>query len=399
MNDVTKHLMGAALGATTDATRANQADFDRPPVCILGLPFDAVTIAQAVQRIRDDAFAGRRCFVSTPNLNFAIAAQRNPGFRGSILRSNLNLVDGMSLVWLGRLMGLTLPERASGADVFDALLAHTGPSMTAYIFGGNEDAAQNACEQINRRNGGIRCVGFEFPGFGTIKSMSTDAHIDRINASGAQFVFVSLGAQKGQAWIEHNAGRLKAPVLSHLGAVVNFAAGTVSRAPVWVQRSGLEWLWRIKEEPTLWRRYLRDGVLGLALLLTRVLPDVLVSALGAKPGRPRSARFELRESADVGVLHLQGRWDDRADFHGLSAALARFDGGNRPLQVDLSAVDLLGNALTAFLLRASGRFGSQGGFSIVAINRTVRVALRRKMADHLLLAPVDALLLPVGGAD
>lgn len=395
MNDVTKHLTAAAFGAATGASRASQADFDRPPVCILGLPFDAVTIAQAVQRIRDDAFAGRRCFVSTPNLNFAIAARRDPRFRGSILRSNLSLVDGMPLIWLGRLIGLTLPERVSGADVFNALLAHPGPPMTAYIFGGNEDAARSACEQINRRNGGIRCVGFEFPGFVTIESMSTDAQIDRINASGAQFVFVSLGAQKGQAWIEHNAGRLKAPVLSHLGAVVNFAAGTVSRAPGWVQRSGFEWLWRIKEEPALWRRYLRDGAIGLALLLTRVLPDALAFALGAKPGRPRSARFELRKSADAGVLHLQGRWDDRADFQGLSAALARFGSGRRPLQVDLSAVDLLGNGLTGLLLRASGRFGSQGGFSIVAINPIVRVALRRKMADHLLLPSVGAL--PVGG--
>lgn len=397
MNDVTQHLMASALGTATGPACAVQADSDRLPVCILGLPFDAVTIAQAVQRIRDDAFAGRRCFVSTPNLNFAIAARRDPRFRGSILRSNLSLVDGMSLVWLGRLIGLELPERASGADVFDALLAHPGPPLTAYIFGGNEGAARAASEKINRRNGGIQCVGAEFPGFGPIESMSTDAHIDRINASGAQFVFVSLGAQKGQAWIEHNAARLKAPVLSHLGAVVNFAAGTVSRAPGWVQRSGLEWLWRIKEEPALWRRYLRDGAVALALLLTRVLPDALASMRSAKPASPRhSARFDLQESADAGVLRLQGRWDDRADFRGLSAALAGFSRVGKPLQVDLLSVEALGNALTALLLRASGSFGSQGGFHIVAINRVARRALRRKMADHLLAARTGAAVM--GGA-
>jgi N-acetylglucosaminyldiphosphoundecaprenol N-acetyl-beta-D-mannosaminyltransferase len=105
--------------------------------------------------------------------------------------------------------------------------------------------------------------------------MSGEETIARINASGADFVLVALGARKGQAWIERNRSRLAAPVISHLGAVVNFVAGTVNRAPRWMQRSGLEWLWRIREEPGLWRRYWNDGIAFLALLFGRVLPFAL----------------------------------------------------------------------------------------------------------------------------
>jgi len=80
------------------------------------------------------------------------------------------------------------------------------------------------------------------------------------------------GRQKGQAWIEHNRTHITVPIISHLGAVINFVAGKLSRAPVWVQRTGLEWLWRIKEEPSLWRRYASDGLVLLKLLITRVVP-------------------------------------------------------------------------------------------------------------------------------
>jgi N-acetylglucosaminyldiphosphoundecaprenol N-acetyl-beta-D-mannosaminyltransferase len=83
---------------------------------------------------------------------------------------------------------------------------------------------------------------------------------------------VALGAEKGQKWILKNKEKLNAPVISHLGAVINFVAGTVTRAPVFWQRFGLEWLWRVKQEPQLWQRYLSDGVKFLYLLSFKVLP-------------------------------------------------------------------------------------------------------------------------------
>src|SRR5580704_14890543 len=102
--------------------------------------------------------------------------------------------------------------------------------------------------------------------------MSRDQIVDIVNSSNADIQAVSLGAQKGQLWLHRNRGRLTIPIRAHLGAALNFQAGTVKRAPPTLRRWGLEWLWRIKEEPHLWIRYWDDGIALLRLLLTRVLP-------------------------------------------------------------------------------------------------------------------------------
>ena len=369
------------------ATPPNRVDFDRPLVSILGLPFDAIDIGQAVQRIRDAAFAGRRCFVSTPNLNFAIAARTDAAFRGSVLRSDLSLVDGMYLVWIARLLGLPVHDRVSGADVFEALLAHAGPPIGVYLFGGPPDAAARACQAINRRGGGAHCVGFDAAGFGSVESMSSDEQIARINRSGAQFVVVALGAGKGQAWIERNAARLTVPVLSHLGAVVNFSAGTVRRAPRWLQSSGFEWLWRVGQEPALWRRYASDGAAMLGLLLTRVLPDALSALRWRVFGKPEapSAQVDVARSLSGTTLRLAGDWRNDARLPALRCALAQCAADRAPLSVDLAGVTAIGNALTGLLLVASGWFERHGGFDVVGASPSLAADLRRKMAALTLL--------------
>ncbi len=252
-------------------------DFDRLVVCLAGLPFDAVTMAEAVAQVRAAADARRPCFLSTPNLNFLIACQGDAAFRDSVINSELSITDGMPLVWMARLLGLPIRERVAGSGLFDAIWrdASGRRPLSVYFFGGPDGVAERACEVINATPSGFRAVGFECPGFGSVEDMSGEKTIASINASGADFVLVALGARKGQAWIERNRAQISAPVISHLGAVVNFVARTVSRAPRWMQRSGLEWLWRIKEEPNLWRRYWNDGTGFLRLFFGSVLPYAL----------------------------------------------------------------------------------------------------------------------------
>lgn len=273
-------------------------DFDRPVLCLAGLPFDAVTMAEAVTRVRAAAEDGTPCFLSTPNLNFLIACQNDAAFRDSVINSELSIADGMPLVWMARLLGLPIRERVAGSGLFDAIWRGTGPHaggrrpLAVYFFGGPDGVAERACAVINATPSGFRAVGFECPGFGSVEEMSGEETIALINASGADFVLVALGARKGQEWIERNRSQLSAPVISHLGAVVNFVAGTVSRAPRWMQRSGLEWLWRIKEEPGLWRRYWNDGTAFLGLLFGRVLPY----ALWRQAHRADDAAFSVRQT-------------------------------------------------------------------------------------------------------
>ena len=133
---------------------------------------------------------------------------------------------------------------------------------------------------LNAENGGLVCVGALNPGYGTIEDMSGDAIIAAVNASKAEFLVVALGARKGQTWLLRNHHRLRVPVRAHLGAAVNFQAGSVKRAPRAIRKVGLEWLWRIKEEPHLRIRYWHDGCRycaccgrGYYLLPGRVVPD------------------------------------------------------------------------------------------------------------------------------
>lgn len=258
-------------------------DLSRPVHDIAGLPFDAVNLEQAVEKVIHAAEHRVPLFISTPNLNFLIAAQSDAAFHQSVRDSDLSLADGMPIVWLARILGVPIRERVAGSDLFEALCKQDRTTVKVYFFGGPNGAAQMAHDRVNAvaqelesrgLTPGVRCVGFESPGFGTLNDMSRPEIIKRINASEADFVVVALGARKGQEWIQRNRAQLKAPVISHLGAVVNMTAGTIARAPQWLRNLGLEWLWRIKEEPQLWRRYGADGIAMIRLLFSYVLPQV-----------------------------------------------------------------------------------------------------------------------------
>lgn len=284
-------------------------DFDRDVYCLLGLPFDALNLATAGQRIRTAAANRSPCFLSTPNLNFLIACQTDAEFRESVINSDLNIADGMPLVWIARLLGIPIRERVAGSDLFEQLRKDTSTQLSVYFFGGMAGVAEAACQRLNAQPSGLVCVGYECPGFGSIEEMSRDESIAKINASGADFLVVSLGAKKGQAWIERNRARISAPVISHLGAVVNFVAGTVSRAPRWMQQVGLEWLWRIMEERGLWRRYFNDLLALLRLLLTRVLPYALyLKRHPPSQAELAAASVKMAERENACVLYCQGAW-------------------------------------------------------------------------------------------
>jgi N-acetylglucosaminyldiphosphoundecaprenol N-acetyl-beta-D-mannosaminyltransferase len=249
-------------------------DLSRSAFCVLGIPIDAISMATVVQRM-EAAAADRAAFlISTPNLNFLVSSRSDPEFRETLLDSDLCPPDGMPIVWIGRLIGIPIKERVAGADILDWLRATGNRTrrLTVFLFGGAEGVAAAAARTLNAEPGGLNCVGTIDPGFGTVSEMSQDHTIDAINSSNADFLAVSLGAKKGQFWLQRNHERLTIPIRAHLGAALNFQAGTIKRAPRRVRAWGLEWLWRIKEEPHLWRRYWNDGSVLLRLLLTRVLP-------------------------------------------------------------------------------------------------------------------------------
>jgi N-acetylglucosaminyldiphosphoundecaprenol N-acetyl-beta-D-mannosaminyltransferase len=252
-------------------------DLLREVYCVLGIPIDAIEMPAVLQIIETAAVNAALLVISTTNLNFLVNSQADHQFRESLLQSDLCSADGMPIVWIARLLGVPIKNRIAGSDIYDALRDRHSRAvpLRVFLFGGPEGVASAACRALNARPTGLYCAGSHFPGYGSVDAMSRDDIINKINSSDADFLVVSLGAKKGQSWLQRNHHRLLIPVRAHLGAVINYQAGTIERAPPIMRRLGLEWLWRIKEEPYLWRRYWNDGTVLLRLLLTRVLPLVI----------------------------------------------------------------------------------------------------------------------------
>ena len=273
---------------------------------VLGMPIDIDDMAAVLRRIKRAVADADPFLMSTANLNFLMTSRSNIEFRDSLLLSDLCTADGMPIVWLGRLLGIPIKQRIAGADIFERLRSAEvyDQRLRVYFFGGDDGIAAAACKKLNTEAGALTCVGSLYPGFGSIDEMSANAVIDAINASHADFLAVALGAHKGQIWLLRNHDRLRAPVRVHLGATINFQAGTLKRAPEQMQKWGLEWLWRIKEEPHLWRRYWNDGVALLLLLLKHVVPLLLMKwwdnlIVRTAPSPLRVKQVEHHESVTI----------------------------------------------------------------------------------------------------
>ncbi len=361
-------------------------DFSRDVFCLFGLPFDALSLDEAESRIRTAAELRSPCFLSTPNLNFLIACQRDAAFRDSVINSDLSTADGIPIVWLSRLLGIPIRQRVAGSTLFERLGCNgSGKPISIFFFGGPDGAAEAACRNLNTSSSGLRCADFLTPGFGSIEDMSTDSIIQQINASQADFLVVALGARKGQAWIEHNRARLNPPVISHLGAVVNFVAGTVSRAPAWVQRMGFEWLWRIKEEPGLWRRYFDDGLMLVNLLFRRALPYAwFMSRYRPSEQDIRSAAIDLRNAPAGTVVLLRGAWV-HANLKPLRAAFTEIARSGKDLRIDFEQVSYVDTAFLGLLLLLYG-FQSRNArqLSCESLNPAVRRIFEYGGCDFLL---------------
>ena len=239
-------------------------DFSRRVYCVLGVPVDQISMPGIVARIHRAASRREPLFISTPNLNYMMLSQRDPEFRRSLLESDLCPADGVGVLLVCRLLGIPITSRVAGSDLPSALRTiqtSAGRGLRLTLLGGEPGIGERAREAIN---GGdterLVCVAAIDPGMLTAEKMEDPAVLQQINATRADFLLVALGAQKGQAWIMGNREKLAVPVVSHLGATLNFLAGAVRRAPVGVQKLGLEWLWRIKEKPKLASRYLREGL-------------------------------------------------------------------------------------------------------------------------------------------
>lgn len=360
------------------ATLGNYTNFHRSIYLLLGLPFDAIDMDKAMAELLTAAKTGTRCFLSTPNLNWLIACQHDEEFRNSVLQSDLSLADGMPLVWLSRLFGLPLRQRVPGSDLFQRLRECP---ISVHFFGGPPGFAGRACQAINQSGGPMKCRGHLSPGFGSVEEMSDPATLAAINDSGADFLVVALGARKGQAWILQNLVHMHVPVVSHLGAVVNFVAGSVTRSPRLVGKLGLEWLWRIKEEPGLWRRYWKDGLGFLHYLFWHGIPAMVMShkTFSNSP----SLQFIGDQDTEL-HLRLGGPWM-KNNLQPLRNALTDLNSRPRSVTLDVTDVCHLDSAVLGILALLRGhQLKSDQSMAITGASAALRKQLDHFGASYLL---------------
>ena len=252
---------------------AVRRDFDRDVWCLLGLPVDNITSHSLKALLRRRVASKESCTVlSTINVNWVASSFDDPHFRATIVGSDLVTLDGRPLLWIAKSLGYPMKEVVAGSSFIQELLEEKSsePPLSLYLYGGEDNSATLALERINKIRGGLLAVGARNPGYGTVEEMSTDDYLAEINGERPDILLVALGAKKGNSWIALNRNRLKACLISHLGATVNFLAGTLHRAPIFFQKAGLEWAWRILQEPKLFSRYAKDGWILSAYLLATI---------------------------------------------------------------------------------------------------------------------------------
>ena len=250
-------------------------EFPRRRVELAGVLIDQLDLTAAAERIRRFLDSGSAHQVVTVNLDFLSIAQRDQEFRETINQADLAVADGKPLVWVSRLRGQPLPQRVTGHDLVREscqLAAETGDRV--FLLGATPDAAAAAARELEASYPGLHVAGVYSPPFGPLAPAAEERIISMIRAASPGVLLVALGAPRQDKWINTHLHRLDVPVAMGVGCVFDLLAGVVSRAPGWMQRSGLEWAFRLGQEPArLWRRYVINDVPTLGRLALAALRE------------------------------------------------------------------------------------------------------------------------------
>jgi N-acetylglucosaminyldiphosphoundecaprenol N-acetyl-beta-D-mannosaminyltransferase len=226
---------------------------------LAGLSFDRLTEQQVVGHVIRALAAGRGGWIATPNIDICQATRRDTALGVLIDGASLVVPDGMPLVWASRLRGAGLPERVTGASLISTLTeAAARHGRSIYLLGGEPGVAPGAASRLRGRYPGLIVAGTDAPPMGFDKTRQGIGAVRRkLVAAAPDIVYVGLGFPKQEQLIAQLAPALPHAWFVGCGAAIPFAAGTLRRAPRWMQVAGLEWTWRLLSEPRrLFKRYM-----------------------------------------------------------------------------------------------------------------------------------------------
>ncbi len=223
----------------------------------------------AIERLVDRRAGGA---VFTPNVDHIVVADRLSSFREAYARADLVLCDGVPLLWCSGLLGVQLPAKVSGSDLFLPLMGLAARrSLRVYLLGGGDGVAKEAARRLQEEHG-VAIAGWSCPRIGLTGAPEEEEIVAGMAAARPDILLVCLGTPKGELFVDRVRDRLRPAVAFSMGASLDFYVGRVRRAPRWMQRMGLEWLFRLLQEPQrLARRYLVEDLRFLAILLQTLL--------------------------------------------------------------------------------------------------------------------------------
>lgn len=233
-------------------------------ISLFGVTMDNVTAAEAVEAVRrlmDDP-QGQH-YVTTPNTDHVVRLQTDSQLRAAHADASLCIADGMPVIWASRLLGRPLKERVTGADLLPNVCARAAQDgRSLYLLGGMDGVAERAAHNLRARYPGLRIAGTYSPPFGFERDADECRRIaERIDRARPDILAIGLGCPKQELWIAAHRREMRYGVALCIGAAIDFAAGNLARAPQWMQDNGLEWLYRLAQEPgRLWKRYLVDDM-------------------------------------------------------------------------------------------------------------------------------------------
>jgi len=239
---------------------------------ILGVRVDAIDYAGAVQLLVTWARAAESRYVCVSPVHAIMEAYQAPDFRDVVERADLVTPDGMPLVWCLRLLGVRMATRVYGPSLTEHTLAVAEKAgVPVGFYGGSQETLDRLVAAVRARYPRLAVVYASSPPFRQLTPEEDADVVGQINASRATILFVGLGCPKQERWMGAHRGRTRA-VLVGVGAAFDFLAGTKRQAPAWMQRSGLEWLFRLCQEPRRLRyRYLKHNPRFLALFALQYL--------------------------------------------------------------------------------------------------------------------------------
>ena len=327
------------------------APSDSSLVSVLGVPIDNVTMDDVIGKIQEWIVEGGFHQIATANTDFLINSIVDDELEEVLSRCDMVLADGMPLVWTSILKGKRLKERVTGSDMVPRLADLSARhGYRIFLLGSTQSSLDGATAWMEKNYPGVHVAGTHSPAFASLDAMDHEDTLQRIEAANPDILLVAFGNPKQEKWLSMHRSRLHVPVCIGVGASFDFLAGSVKRAPSWMQHTGLEWLYRVAQEPSrLARRYMKNAF-GLALHLPMELATV-----AAQVKQYSLPQLIVEHTGDVRIMRVTGNFTGPLTKRfAKETQLALSSGSN--IVLDLSGSTYVGSDALGLLIRIAARF-------------------------------------------